>query len=385
MRTGDLFELLKDGRPWTRAELAETTGLARSTVAARIDVLMRLGLVAPFGGAPSTGGRPPALFALNPTAKVVVGVDVGATHVRAVLADLSGSILGEEATDLPVADGPAVVLGWVVDATRRLAASAPHADLAAVGIGLPGPVEHSTGRPISPPIMPGWDRFDVVDHVRRATGVPVLVDNDVNIMALGERRTHLADVDDVVLIKVATGIGAGIVSGGRLQRGAQGTAGDLGHVRVARAGEVVCRCGNTGCLEALAAAPALAEALRAKGVQARTGQDVVDLVRGGDPTAIAVVRDAGRDIGEVVATMVNLVNPSVVVIGGLLAGAGEHLLAGIREVVYLRSLPLATAQLRIEASRAGTEAGVLGAVALAVDHVLSPTAVEAASLALLDA
>ncbi len=385
MRTGDLFELLKDGRPWTRAELAETTGLARSTVAARIDVLMRLGLVAPFGGAPSTGGRPPALFALNPTAKVVVGVDVGATHVRAVLADLSGSILGEEATDLPVADGPAVVLGWVVDATRRLAASAPHADLAAVGIGLPGPVEHSTGRPISPPIMPGWDRFDVVDHVRRATGVPVLVDNDVNIMALGERRTHLADVDDVVLIKVATGIGAGIVSGGRLQRGAQGTAGDLGHVRVARAGEVVCRCGNTGCLEALAAAPALAEALRAKGVQARTGQDVVDLVRGGDATAIAVVRDAGRDIGEVVATMVNLVNPSVVVIGGLLAGAGEHLLAGIREVVYLRSLPLATAQLRIEASRAGTEAGVLGAVALAVDHVLSPTAVEAASLALLDA
>ena len=134
-----------------------------------------------------------------------------------------------------------------------------------------------------------------------------------------------------------------------------------------------------------AAAPALAEALRARGVQARTGQDVVDLVRGGDAAAIAVVRDAGRDIGEVVATMVNLVNPSVVVIGGLLAGAGEHLLAGIREVVYLRSLPLATAQLRIEASRAGTEAGVLGAVALAVDHVLSPTAVEAASLALLDA
>ncbi|MEG9226974.1 ROK family transcriptional regulator [Aeromicrobium sp. Sec7.5] len=385
MRTGDLFELLKDGRPWTRAELAETTGLARSTVAARIDVLMRLGLVAPFGGARSTGGRPPALFALNPTAKVVVGVDVGATHVRAVLADLSGSVLGEEATDLPVADGPEVVLGWVVAATSRLAASAPHADLAAVGIGLPGPVEHSTGRPISPPIMPGWDRFDVVDHVRRSTGVPVLVDNDVNIMALGERRAHLADVDDVVLIKVATGIGAGIVSGGRLQRGAQGTAGDLGHVRVARAGEVMCRCGNTGCLEAIAAAPALAEALRGKGVKARTGQDVVDLVRGGNATAIAVVRDAGRDIGEVVATMVNLVNPSVVVIGGLLAGAGEHLLAGIREVVYLRSLPLATAQLRIEASRAGTEAGVLGAVALAVDHVLSPTAVEAASLALLEA
>ncbi|WP_229051978.1 ROK family transcriptional regulator [Aeromicrobium sp. Leaf350] len=385
MRTGDLFELLKDGRPWTRAELAETTGLARSTVAARIDVLMRLGLVAPFGDARSTGGRPPALFALNPAAKVVVGVDVGATHVRAVLADLTGTILGEEATDLPVADGPEAVLGWIVGAAARLTATAPQAQLAAVGIGLPGPVEHSTGRPISPPIMPGWDRYDVVEHVRRSTGVPVLVDNDVNIMALGERRAHLSDVDDLVLIKVATGIGAGIVSGGRLQRGAQGTAGDLGHVRVARAGDVVCRCGNTGCLEALAAGPALAEALRARGVQARSGQDVVDLVRAGDAAAIAVVRDAGRDIGEVVATMVNLVNPSVVVIGGQLAGAGEHLLAGIREVVYLRSLPLATAQLRIESSRAGTEAGVLGAVALAVDHVLSPSAVEAASLALLEA
>ncbi|GAA1735928.1 ROK family transcriptional regulator [Aeromicrobium alkaliterrae] len=384
MRTGDLFELLKDGRPWTRAELADTTGLARSTVAARIDVLMRLGLVAPFGDARSTGGRPPALFALNPAAKVVVGVDVGATHVRAVLADLSGTILGEEAADLQVSDGPDVVLGWIGDAAGRLTTLAPAAQLAAVGIGLPGPVEHSTGRPISPPIMPGWDRFDVVEHVRRSTGVPVLVDNDVNIMALGERRAHLSDVDDLVLIKVATGIGAGIVSGGQLQRGAQGTAGDLGHVRVARAGDVTCRCGNTGCLEALAAGPALAESLRKRGVPARSGQDVVDLVRAGDAAAIAVVRDAGRDIGEVVATMVNLVNPSVVVIGGQLAGAGEHLLAGIREVVYLRSLPLATAQLRIESSRAGGEAGVLGAVALAVDHVLSPAAVEAASLALLE-
>lgn len=382
MRTGDLFELLKDGRPWTRAELAETTGLARSTVATRIDLLMRLGLVAPFGGARSTGGRPPALFALNPAAKAVAGVDVGATHVRAVLADLSGRILGEESTDLPVVDGPEVVLGWVVAAVQRLTDASPDTDLAAVGIGLPGPVEHSTGRPISPPIMPGWDRYDVAGHVQRAARVPVLIDNDVNIMALGERRTHLADVDDVVLIKVATGIGAGIISGGRLQRGAQGTAGDLGHVRVPSAGEVECRCGNTGCLEAVAAGPALATALRNQGVAARSGQDVVDLVRAGDAAAITVVRDAGRDIGEVVATMVNLVNPSVVVIGGQLAGAGEHLLAGIREVVYQRSLPLATAQLRIEASLAGSEAGVLGAVALAVDHVLSPEAVEAASLAL---
>ena len=264
MHAGDIFELLRDGRPWTRAELADATGLARSTIAARIDVLMRLELVAPFGGARSTGGRPPALFALNPAAKVVVGVDVGATHVRAALADLSGEILGEVGESLDVAEGPEVVLGWVSSTVRSLlkAQRRPVKHLAAIGIGLPGPVEHATGRPISPPIMPGWDRYDVPGRLQREYAVPVLVDNDVNIMALGEQQVHLTDVDDLVLVKVATGIGSGIISGGRLQRGATGVAGDLGHVRVIGADDVTCRCGNTGCLEAVAAGPALAAKIR---------------------------------------------------------------------------------------------------------------------------
>ena len=384
MRTGDVFELLRDGRPWTRSELAETTGLARSTVAARIDTLMRLGLIAPFGGGQSTGGRPPALFALNPAARVVVGVDVGATHARAVLSDLSGTPLAELSEQIDVVEGPEVVLGWVVATVKALlrqTSSKPDA-LAAIGIGLPGPVEHSTGRPINPPIMPGWDRYDVPGFLQDHFPVPVLVDNDVNIMALGERQTHLSDVDDLVLVKVATGIGGGIVSGGRLQRGAQGTAGDLGHVHVAGHDDVRCRCGNLGCLEAVAAGPALAAVLTSRGVPATSGQDVVDLVRAGDPDAIDVVRQAGRDIGGVVATMVNVINPSVVVIGGQLSSAGEHLLAGIREVVYQRSLPLATEHLAIQTSRAGAEAGVLGAAAMAIEHVLSPEAVEAAATAL---
>jgi predicted NBD/HSP70 family sugar kinase len=384
VRTGELFDLLRDGRPWTRAQLAEATGLARSTVATRIDTLTRLGLIAPFGGARSTGGRPPALFALNRSARRVVGVDIGATHVRAALTDLDGAILGEVDARIAVTEGPEVVLGWVVESVRDLVARTerPLSDLGAIGIGLPGPVEHSTGRPINPPIMPGWDRYDVPGHLQEVYPVPVLVDNDVNIMALGERRQHLRDVDDLVLIKVATGIGAGIVTGGVLQRGAQGTAGDLGHVRVPGADEVVCRCGNTGCLEAVAAGPALAAAVRQLGEEAETGGDVVELVRAGSQPAMAVVRQAGRDIGEVVATMVNLINPSVVVIGGQVAGAGEHLLAGIRESVYQRSLPLATEHLRIVTSRAGGEAAVLGASALAIEHVLSPDVVEAASEAL---
>ena len=381
MRTSDVFEILRDGRPRTRAQLAETSGLARSTITTRVETLMRLGLVVPVGDAVSTGGRPPSLLAFNPAARVVGGVDLGASHARAAVADLSGTVLAEDRTDLDIAAGPDVVLGWVTRTVASLLETAGRRqdDLAAVGIGLPGPVEHSTGRAINPPIMPGWDRYDVPGHVQRELHVPVEVDNDVNIMALGERHAHLPDVDDLVFVKVGTGIGAGIISGGTLQRGAQGTAGDLGHVRVARADGVWCRCGNEGCLEAIASGAAVAGVLREAGLDATDGSDVVALTRAGDRRAIQAVRQAGRDLGEVVAMLVNLVNPSVVVIGGSLASAPEQLLAGIREVVYQRSLPLATEQLQLLPSAAGERAGVLGAAALAIGRALSPDAIEQAA------
>ncbi len=379
----EVFQLLRDGQPRTRAELAILTGLARSTVTSRVDWLIRTGLVAPYGGAVSTGGRPPSLFALNPGARVVIGADIGATHAIVVLTDLSGSEIETERADITISDGPEKVIGWLVKAIQRLLKQGKRGlpELAAIGIGLPGPVEHETGMPINPPIMPGWDRFDVPHFVQQSFDVPVLVDNDVNIMALGEQTGSWPEVADLMFIKVATGIGAGIISGGQLQRGAQGTAGDLGHVRVPRGGEMLCRCGNTGCLEALAGGPALAAALNeVTGGSLVTSRDVIELVRSGDGTAIQVIRQAGRDIGDVLATCVNLINPSVVVIGGSLAQAGEHLLAGIREVVYRRSLPLATEHLRIVPSVAGENAGVLGAAAMAIAHVLSPEAIEAASL-----
>jgi predicted NBD/HSP70 family sugar kinase len=381
----EVFQLLRDGRPRTRAELAQLTGLARSTVASRVDTLMTLGLVAPYGGAASTGGRPPSLFALNPGARVVVGADVGATHARAILADLSGRELAEERQALAIGEGPEAVLGWLVRTVAALLerADRPAADLAAIGIGLPGPVEHETGRPINPPIMPGWDRVDVPALVQVHYDVPVLVDNDVNIMALGERSLFWPGTTELMFVKVATGIGAGIISGGALQRGAQGTAGDLGHVRVPRGDELLCRCGNTGCLEALAGAPALVRTLNEQTAGTlSTSQDVIDLVRSGDPLAVQVIRQAGRDIGDVLATCVNLINPSVIVIGGSLAQAGEHLLAGIREVVYRRSLPLATEHLSVAPSVAGERAGVMGAAVLAIEHVLSPESIEAACAAL---
>ncbi len=378
-RAGDLFQLLRDGRARTRAELAITTGLARSTVASRIDALISSGLVGPAGEASSSGGRPPSRFAFNPAARVVLAVDVGATHAVVAVTDLAGSIVAERRLEQEVAEGPEAVLGRILALAQELLGEAgrPLKDLAGVGIGLPGPVEHDTGRPVKPPIMPGWDGFDVVPYVQRSLPVPVLVDNDVNIMALGERTAYWPEHSNFLFIKVATGVGAGIISSGQLQRGANGTAGDLGHVRVPRGDDVLCRCGNYGCLEALASGPAVARQLQAQGLDAATGADVLRLVREGHPQAVQALRQAGRDVGDVLAAAVNLLNPSMVIIGGSIGEAGEHLVAGIREVVYRRSLPLATAHLRIGISMAGPRAAILGASQMVTQHVLSPDVVEA--------
>lgn len=279
---------------------------------------------------------------------------------------------------LAIADGPVAVLGWMVAQIRDLLAEIgrPETDLAGIGIGVPGPVQHSTGRPANPPIMPGWDRFDVPGWVRDHFDAAVLVDNDVNIMALGERTSAWPGVEHLVFVKVATGIGSGIISGGELQRGAQGIAGDIGHVQIARGAGVPCHCGNRGCLEAMASGPAIARALRDAGVGVDDGQQVVDLVKRGDIDAIQAVRQAGRDIGEVLTACVSLINPSVIAIGGSMAQAGEHLIAGVREVVYTRSMPLATEHLQIVQSAAGPDAALLGASVLAIEHVLSPGNVE---------
>ena len=394
----DLFQIMRDGQPRTRSELAAMTGLARSTVALRVDALMQLGLLRPVSSAISTGGRPSTQFCLNSTGHVVLGVDVGASHVRVAVSDLNGTVIDEASVNLDIAQGPEIVLGEVMSLGDELLAAIDdeYGALMAVGVGLPGPVEHSTGRPISPPIMPGWDRYDVSGVLGAHFGVPVLVDNDVNIMALGERELAWSDVDDLIFIKIATGIGAGVISGGILQRGAQGTAGDLGHVFVARGTEIVCRCGNRGCLEALASGPAIARALTAASATAgapsdaeatapKTSLDVVALVRQGDVDAIQAVRQAGRDLGEVLTTCVSLMNPSVIVIGGALSTAGEHLIAGVRESIYTRAMPFATEHLQIIQSRIGANAAIAGAGVLAIQSALSIDRVDAMVLALTDA
>lgn len=355
------------------------TGLARSTVSGRVDALLSAGLVRPAGEAVSTGGRPPARVAFNPEAGVVLAVDLGATHATVAVADLAANILTSNTRPLDIAHGPERVLDSVIAEGASLleGRGASASQLVGVGIGVPGPVEHSTGRPTNPPIMPGWDRFDVPHHVQRTFDVPVLVDNDVNILALGEQALSWPGVSDLIFVKVATGIGAGIISGNALQRGARGSAGDMGHVQVPYSHDSPRPPGDERDLEAIASGTAIAADLRAQGIPANGSSDVVTLVRAGHPAAIAATRQAGREVGEVLATVVNMLNPSVIVIGGSIARAGEHLLAGVREVVYRRSIPLATQHLGIVQSQAGETAGVLGAAIMVTQQVLSPAAVDA--------
>jgi predicted NBD/HSP70 family sugar kinase len=373
-----MLRLIREGHATTRAELVERTGLARSTVSQRIDQLLAHGLVVAAGANASTGGRPPTVLAFNPQFGVVLAGDVGATRCHAAVTDLDANVLAEATDSLAVADGPDVVLPWLVERFDTLLADAgrSRADVRGTGVGLPGPVEFATGRPVHPPIMPGWNGVPVAEMLSAELEAPVLVDNDVNVMALGEHRLAWPTTENLLFVKVGTGIGCGIVASGHIYRGADGCAGDLGHIRAPRAEGVTCTCGNDGCLEAIAGGGALASRLSEAGISARDVHDVAALLHQGDRTATTLARQAGRDIGDVLASLVNFFNPAVVVFGGEAADAGEDLLTGVREVVYQRSPPLATRELMIVHSHSGVRAGVVGASVMATEHVLAPTAID---------
>lgn len=369
-----VLRLVAAGEATTRSEIARVTGLARSTVSHRVDALRAGRLVVEGRAAESTGGRPPIGLSLDPRAGVVLAADLGASHCRLAAADLSRTILAEQAKDLDIAQGPDVVLSWVrthfdemLETIGRTAV-----DVRAVGIGVPGPVEFSTGTVVRPPIMPGWDAACVPQHFAEHYDAPVLVDNDVNVMALGEASARNTAQELLLFIKIGTGIGCGIVSRGAVHRGADGAAGDIGHIGIRDADHVPCRCGNEGCIEAVASGSALVRELAEAGLDARTCRDVVRLALEGNPIAARSVRVAAARIGEVIAALVNFHNPSTIVVGGALAPLRDDLLAGIRAVVYRRATPLATRALTIEASRLSERTGVVGAIQLAHQHVFSP-------------
>lgn len=358
----------------------QLTGLARSTLGQRLDALLSQQWIVPTEEAISSGGRPAVAFTFNRTARIVLAADLGATHARVAITDLGTEVLAERADEVSIDRGPVETLTWLQHTFEDMLVETGHtvAEVCGIGVGLPGPVEHSSGRPVNPPIMPGWDGFPVPEWLGERFGAPVLVDNDVNIMALGEHWAARPEADHLIFVKIGTGIGCGIISDRHLHRGAQGAAGDIGHIQVASAVDTVCRCGNLGCLEAVASGAAVSARLSAAGVEAFDSRDVVRLVRSGNTQAVQLIRQSGREVGDVLASIVNFFNPSVIVVGGDIAEAGEQILAGLREVIYSRSLPLATQHLTITASELGDRAGVIGAAVMVIEHVLAPGTVDQA-------
>ncbi len=376
------------GRSRSRSELAAGTGLGRAIVAQRVGELIERGLVVEGDVGPSTGGRPPRQLTFRADAGHVLVADIGATSIDVAITTLDGEILGHYAEAARVDAGPERCLDRVEALFERLLGMVDDVPgkLWGIGIGVPGPVEFQSGRPISPPIMPGWDGYPVRERFAARYRAPVWVDNDVNLLALGEWRAGVAiGHDNVVVVKIGTGIGAGIISEGRLHRGAQGSAGDVGHIQVVDDPAVICRCGNVGCLEALAGGAALAWAgaaaardgrsprLRAALDQAGavTAEDVARAASFGDPVAVALLQDAARLVGSMLASIVNFFNPSLIVIGGGVANSPDQLLAVIRETIYRRSLPLATRDLLIQPSSLGGLAGVIGASAMVLDQLFA--------------
>jgi len=374
---GALLRHVRTGRARSRADLVALTGASRNTVSARVDELIAANLLEEGGRGWSTGGRPPTLLQFNSRAGCVLAVDLGVTSVDVAVTDLSAQILATVGHPIDIAEGPGAVLAEVDRLAQKVLAEAglAPADVRAVGVGVPGPVEFSTGRPSYPPIMPGWHDYPIPSAFGRYD-CPVFVDNDVNVMALGEMGVG-GSVQDVLVVKVGTGIGCGVIVNGRVYRGAQGSAGDIGHIYVAQPNgrTVLCRCGNTNCLEAIAGGGALLRDALAAGLPVATTREVVQLAAQGDGPALELVRDAGRTIGTVLAALVNFFNPHRIVITGGVAAAGAPLLAGIREAVYARSMPLAARALEITVSDAPDLSGRVGAALMAVEEFLDEDAV----------
>ncbi len=376
-----LLALLRDIGPMSRAELADRVGVPRPRLQTEIDVLVADGTVREAGLAASRGGRRSTLLELAPDIRFAA-VDLGATSIDVEITDGRLEPLAAHSEPADIRSGPKTILHTVNQILGKFKAEGVFNRLTAIGVGVPGPVSFRDGVPVSPPIMPGWDRYPVRDVLGREHSCPVVVDNDVNIMVIGERHAGVAtSVDNLLFVKVGSGIGCGIYLGGEVYRGTDGCAGDIGHVQVDEHGPL-CSCGNAGCLEALFGGTALARdataaaragtsvmlAARLASAGSVSARDVAECAAAGDATCIRMIRDGGRRIGIVLAGLVSFINPSMIVIGGGMAGLGHLLLAEIRSVVYRRSLPLATGNLPVVMSELGGRAGVAGGALLASDQ-----------------
>ncbi|WP_437004212.1 ROK family protein [Streptomyces sp. enrichment culture] len=380
-----LLRLLRDGGPSSRAQLGDQVDLSRSKLAVEVDRLLETELVVADGLAASRGGRRSHNIRLNPHLRLL-GVDIGATSVDVAVTNAELEILGHINQPMDVREGPVAVFEQVLSMAAKLRATGLAEGFDGAGIGVPGPVRFPEGIPVAPPIMPGWDGFPVREALSQELGCPVMVDNDVNLMALGEQHAGVArTVADFLCVKIGTGIGCGIVVGGEVYRGTTGSAGDIGHIQAVPDGRP-CACGNRGCLEAHFSGAALARDATEAAEQQRSPElaarletngtlsavDVAAAAAAGDATALDLIREGGNRTGQVIAGLVSFFNPGLVVIGGGVTGLGHTLLAAIRTQVYRGSLPLATGNLPIVLGELGPAAGVIGAARLISDHLFSP-------------
>jgi predicted NBD/HSP70 family sugar kinase len=374
---GDVLQLIRHGRASTRGDVLEITGLSRMTVAQRVDALLRSGLITEGPNGEATGGRRPRLLRFNTEHRHVLAASVDTTHTKVAITNLAGRIIDAEEIDVEVTKGPEHTLQAVVVAARDLLCRVGESEsqLCGIGISVPGPIDPESGLPNQPPILPGWDSYPIADHLQEDLRLPVVAANDADAAALGEYTATFPNARALCLVKVATGIGTGIVIDGSAYCGADGGAGDIGHVRLRDQTEAICQCGARGCLAAVASGRAVATQLTELGYPAGSGRDVGVLLAHGNPEAARLTQEAGRLIGEVLATVVCVLNPEVVTVGGALAS--PPLLAGMQESLYRLSPPRSTGHLSLRLARLGEDAAVVGLTRMVVDQEFAAAAVDA--------
>lgn len=371
---GGVLAVLRHAGPLTRQELQDQVGLSRATLVERLDTLQRLKMIRTTGYRASSGGRRAELLAVDGTSRVAVVAGIGPSHATVAVADLRGTILASHSERLPPRHHPQDVLPRMVSTAKRLLAETGRAgDLAAVGLSVPGQVDQAAGISIVPPTLPAWRDWPLRALFGEELGVDVLLENDANALAYGEYLAAGRRDTTVLGVTVGTGIGAGVVIGDRPHRGATGCAGEIGHIRIEGRDER-CSCGRRGCVAALASGRALLRQLRRHG--ARSVRDVVRRIEAGDPQAVALATDAGRLLGTVLATVVTILNPHLVRLGGQV-GHLEPFLAGLAETLGAQAHDVAARGLDVGPAVLGDRAPLVGMAGLAAEAVLAPAAVDA--------
>lgn len=373
----------------TRVEIARRMGLTRAAVTSIVSDLLDTGILREADSVSVRTGRPPVVLEINPSLGFVVGIDFGATHLDLLLADLSARIHDEIEVDFDIQTGPDAGIAEADLRVRQLLQKAGLSmrDILAIGMGVPGPILADAGMVVSPPIMPGWDRFPIRESLEKLWGIPVSLNNDAELGVLGEWAAGAGRGErNLAYIKIGTGIGAGLLLDGKIYHGVTGSAGEIGHLTIDENGPL-CTCGNYGCLEAVAGGRAIAqqaqEAIKKKQrtqlsaiqpVEKITARDVAAAARRGDLVSQQILARAGTQMGIAIAGLVNLFNPGLVIIGGGVAQTGDILLEPMRQAVQRRSLPAATRVIRITTAMLGRRSSSLGAVVQALTIALQNAA-----------